>query len=69
MYDEQVRTNKAKDYNLRDELIWDELRQVIKGWYIIAPIEQYSGYVYFQWKENNGAIINALILFILIHCC
>ena len=34
--------------NLRDELIWDELRQVTIGWCIIAPIERYSGYRYFQ---------------------
>ena len=29
-------------------LFRDELRQVTKGWCIIAPIERYSGYRYFQ---------------------
>ena len=39
---------RQRTNNLRDELIWDEVHQVTKGWYIIAPIEQYSDYVYFQ---------------------
>ena len=29
-------------------LFRDELRQVKKGWCIIAPFERYSGYRYFQ---------------------
>ena len=38
--------------SLRDEVIWDELRQVSKGWCIIAPIERYSGYTYLQKKRE-----------------
>ena len=30
----------------------DELHQETKSWCIIAPIEQYSGYRYFQWKKK-----------------
>ena len=38
---------RQRTNNLRDELVWDELRQVTKGWCIIAPIERYSGCLYF----------------------
>ena len=46
-------TNKAgrtrqRTNNLRDELIWDELGQEAKDWCIIAPIERYRSYRYFQ---------------------
>ena len=36
-----------------------------------TPIEQYNSYRYFQLKKNKEsvAIIDALILFIFIHCC
>ena len=29
---------RQRTNNLRDELIWDELRHVTKGWCIVAPI-------------------------------
>ena len=50
-------TNKSgrigqRTNNLSDELIRDELRHVTKGWCIIAPIERYSGYRYFQRKKK-----------------
>ena len=49
IYEEQVRTNKAKDYQSQGRTgVWDELRQVSKGRCIIAPIERYSGYTYVQ---------------------
>ena len=48
MTNKSGRTRKRSN-NLREELIWrGELRQVTKGWCIIAPIERYSGYMYFQ---------------------
>ena len=48
MYEEQVWTKKAKDSILGMNRFGDELNQVTKGWCIIAPIERYSGYRYFQ---------------------
>ena len=39
-----------------------------KAWCTIAPIERYSGYRHFQWKKKKVAMIDALILFIFIHC-
>ena len=54
--------------DLRDESCGgDELRQVTKVWCIIAPIEIYSSYR-FSMKKASVAIIDALILFIFIHC-
>ena len=49
MYDEQGQTNKAKDKQSQERIyLGDELRQVAKVWCIIAPVERYSGYRYFQ---------------------
>ena len=48
----EFRQTRQRTNILRDELIEDELRQVTKGWYIIAPIERYSSYVYFQQKKK-----------------
>ena len=48
-HEEQVRTNKAKDYQSQGRTDFgDELRQVTKRWCITAPIERYGGYRHFQ---------------------
>ena len=53
MYDERVRTNKAKDYESQGRTdLGDELRQVTKSWCIIAPTERYNGYRYFKSKKK-----------------
>ena len=39
---------KQKTNSLRDELIWGWTPSGDKGLCIIAPIERYSGYRYFQ---------------------
>ena len=68
-------TNKSrrttqKTNNLRDELIWDELHQVTKVECIIAPIERYDGYRYFQLKKccnhrcPDSVYFNLLLLII-----
>ena len=46
----KFRRTRQRTNNLRDELI---LRYVTKGWCIIAPIERYSDYVYFQQKKEK----------------
>ena len=44
MYDEQGKGPTISG----TKWLGDELRQVPKGWCIIAPIEWYKGYRYFQ---------------------
>ena len=44
---------RQRTNNLGDEQIWGRT-QVTQGWCIIAPIEQYSDYIYFQ-QENIDA--------------
>ena len=48
MYDKQARMKMAKDTISGTDWYGDELSQVTTGWCIIAPIERYSGYRYFQ---------------------
>ena len=48
MYDEQGKGLTISGTNL----LGDELRQQAKAWCIIAPIERYSGYRYFQRKNK-----------------
>ena len=71
MTNKSGRTKKGTN-NLRDELIWGcTLRQMTKGWCIIAPIERYSGYRYFQYKRKccnhqcaDSVYFNTLLLII-----
>ena len=54
---------------LKDELILGWSRSSCMGCvYIIAPIECYSGFKYFQWK-NSIPVVDAKIQFILLLCC
>ena len=54
---------KHRTNNLRDELNLGPIQSGDKGWCIIAPIERYSSYRYFQYKKKSLAIIDVLILF------
>ena len=55
---------------LKDEPIlgWSRSSCMMGCVYIIAPVECYSGYKYFQWKKTIP-VIDAEIKFILILCC
>ena len=43
---------RQRTNNLRNEVIGDELRQVAKGWCIIAPVERYSGHRYIHRNKK-----------------
>ena len=48
IYNEQAGRTRQGTNNLRDELIWGRTPSGDKGWCIIAPIQRYSSYSYFQ---------------------
>ena len=69
MFDEQVRTNKAKDKQSQERtdlgmnsVRWQKIGVLLRQWNDIAVIDIFNG-------KESIAIIDAFFLFIFIPCC